>query len=70
LKRLNFVKALAIFLLLTGAAGGAIRGPGKYSGVVIFDRWDTCYLYSGTSLMYMSQRVKESLRPYRDKAIR
>jgi hypothetical protein len=60
---------LPIFLMVASTAGGGIRGPGKYAGVVIFDRWDSCYLYSGTYLMYVSQRAKESLRAYRDQAI-
>jgi len=50
-----------------GFAG--IRGPGKYSGVVIFDRWDTCILFSGVYLMYTSENVKEGLRQYAGQAI-
>jgi hypothetical protein len=46
-----------------------IRAPGKYSGVVIFDRWDGCILFSSVYLMYISQEVKEQLRPYAGKAI-
>jgi hypothetical protein len=42
----------------------AIRGPGKYSGVVIFDRWDGCHLYSGAYVMEISEKVKEKLRPF------
>ncbi len=41
-----------------------IRGPGKYNGVVFYDRWDNCYLFSGVYLMYVSETVKETLRPY------
>ena len=57
---------LALLLLLASAAGAAagIRGPGKYSGVVVFDRWDTCYVYDGVFLMYVSEKVKERLRRY------
>ena len=39
------------------------RGSGKYSGVVIFDRWGGCTLYSGIYVMYISEGVKEQLRP-------
>ena len=60
---------LFICLLIGAIANGGIRAPGKYTGVVIFDRWDSCYLYSGVYLMEVSERVKESLRPYRDQAI-
>jgi hypothetical protein len=46
-----------------------IRGPGKYSGVVIFDRWDTCFLLSGTYVTYISSKPKNELRPYEGKAV-
>ena len=40
--------------VLALSALGAIRGPGKYNGVVIFDRWDGCHLYSGAYVMEIS----------------
>jgi len=46
-----------------------IRSPGKYCGVVIFDRWDGCTLYSGIYIMYVSEKVKEGLRKYAGQAI-
>src|SRR5215472_16176797 len=55
--------------LLTAAVFGGERGPGKYSGIVIFDHWDTCYLYSGNYLMYISDGKKEILRPFQGKSI-
>lgn len=39
-------------------------GPGKYYGVVVFDRWDGCILYRGIYLTYISEAVKEQLRPH------
>jgi len=55
--------------MLTGVfiwvAHAGIRGPGKYSGVVEFDRWDTCFLLSGPYITYISGSVKEGLRPYK-----
>lgn len=30
----------------------------------MFDRWDTCFLLSGLYIMYVSDSVKEKLRPY------
>src|SRR5579863_6398400 len=54
---------------LTTAAIGGIRGPGKYSGVVIFDRWGGCILFSGVYLMYVSDSVKDQLREYEGQAI-
>lgn len=45
------------------------RGPGKYCGVVVFDRWDGCILYSGIYVMYISEDVKENLRKYAGKPV-
>jgi hypothetical protein len=54
---------------LTGEANAGIRAPGKYSGVVLFDRWGGCILFSGVYLMYISETVKDLLRPYDGQAI-
>jgi hypothetical protein len=56
--------SLAIILLSAVAALAGIRGPGKYSGVVVFDRWDTCYIYDGVFLMYVAEKEKGRLRKY------
>lgn len=50
-------KLMTTFLIITLCTGTAFAGirarvRGKYSGIVIFDRWDTCYLCSGIYLMY------------------
>jgi hypothetical protein len=65
--RLGAVLLLVILLATTSLAG--IRARGKYAGIVIFDRWDTCYLYSGTYLMYVSAKTKERLRKYQGKSV-
>ncbi len=52
-----------------GMCEGGIRSPGKYCGVAIFDRWDGCTLYSGIYVMYVSEKVKDGLRPYAGQAI-
>lgn len=67
LRRLTIVLLLVTLLATTSLAG--IRGRGKYTGVVIFDRWDTCYLYSGVYLMYVSSKTKEQLRQYQGKSV-
>jgi hypothetical protein len=44
----NMARAFAVsmtVLSITSIAG--TRGPGEYCGVVVFDRWETCYIYSG-----------------------
>jgi hypothetical protein len=61
--------ALLIVTLLATTSLAGIRGPGKYAGTVIFDRWDTCYLYSGIYLMYVSEKRKERLRRYEGKSV-
>lgn len=38
------------------------RRPGHYSGVVFFDRWDSCILCNGGYIHYISEAVKEPLR--------
>src|SRR5262249_10312392 len=50
-------------------AEGGERSPGKYSGVVVFDRWDGCTLYSGIYVMYVSEGVKEKLRQHAGKDV-
>lgn len=57
------------FLLCAVLCHAGIRAPGKYSGVVIFDRWDGCTLYSGIYVMYVSEKVKDGLRKYAEQAI-
>jgi hypothetical protein len=54
---------------VVGTAPAGIRGPGKYCGVVIFDRWDTCFLLSGPYITYISEKVKNDLRAYNGKAM-
>lgn len=58
---------LAPGFILTAHAG--LRGPGKYCGVIVFDRWDTCFLLSGHYITYISDSVKDELRPYTAKAM-
>jgi hypothetical protein len=62
--------ALALLLVtLIPATHAAIRGRGRYVGYVLFDRWDTCILFNGTYVMYISTAVKESLRPYAGRSV-
>jgi hypothetical protein len=52
----------ALLIALPAFAGE--RTPGKYSGAVVFDRWDGCTLYSGVYVMYVSQNCQEDLREH------
>ena len=58
-----------LLLLLAAAAAAGIRGPGKYKGVVVFDSWGTCYLYSGVYLMYVSEKTKAGLMEYEGRPV-
>src|SRR5467141_4186145 len=77
MKRARFRKSIllpcvTLILLTIGfalLANAGLRGPGKYCGVVVFDRWDTCFLLSGPYITYISENVKNELRPYAGKAI-
>lgn len=44
------------------------RRPAKYWGVVVFDHWDTCFLLSGPYIAYISEAMKDGLRPYEGQA--
>jgi hypothetical protein len=61
------IGALVCGFILTAQAG--IRAPGKYCGVIVFDRWDTCFLLSGHFITYISDGVKNELRPYEGRAM-
>ncbi len=45
------------------------RASGKYRGVVVFDRWDGCILFSGTYKMYVSEKTKVGLREHAGKPV-
>ena len=60
--------ASLVFLCCVGMSAG-IRGPGRYSGVVFFDRWDTCVLISGLYVMYISDELKPGFRAYAGQAV-
>jgi hypothetical protein len=64
-----FCAALIAAAVATPMLVAGIRPPGKYNGVVFYDRWDNCYLFSGVYLMYISDSTKQSLRLYRGKSM-
>jgi hypothetical protein len=55
--------------LFVASASAYLFGPGKYCGVVVFDRWGTCYLVSGPYLNYVASDVRSGLLPYKESAI-
>ncbi len=59
----------ALFAALAPDVQAGLRGRGPYDGVVFFDRWDDCILFSGTYLMYIATAAKEPLRAYQGQAI-
>lgn len=64
-----FVVGLLLVASVVPCTGAGIRSPGKYSGTVVFDRWDGCILYSGIYVMYVSESVKEMLRGHASKSM-
>jgi hypothetical protein len=60
---------LALAILVCQPAVGRILFPGEYNGVVFFDRWDGCHLFTGVATLEISESAKEALRPYRGKAV-
>ena len=68
MKKAVSILFLVITLLITNSFAG-IRGPGKYYGVVVFDRWGACYIYSGVYLMYLSEKTKKRLHKYRSRSM-
>lgn len=59
-----FLIALLASLLISLTGRAEQLFPGKYTGMVIFDRWDACILYSGMYFLYVSESQKEKLRPF------
>lgn len=60
-------KPLASVLLvasLATVASAGIRAAGKYCGVVVYDRWGGCTLYSGIYVMYVAEGIKDKLRDH------
>jgi hypothetical protein len=55
--------------LFVATASAYLFGPGKYCGVVVFDRWGTCYLVSGPYVNYVASDVKSGLLLYKGSAI-
>jgi len=55
--------------LFLATASAYLFGPGKYCGVVVVDRWGTCYLVSGPYVNYVASDVKSGLFPNKGNAI-
>lgn len=69
LKNLLFPSlCLLVVIALPGEA--AIRGPGFYHGVVVFDRWGGCTFNSGQERLRVSPDVSEGLRPYTGECVK
>lgn len=66
----RFIPILCLLAsLFVATASAYLFGPGKYSGVVVFDRWGTCYLMSGPYVNYVASEVKSELLSYNGRAI-
>lgn len=69
MRRRPIINTCLFLSLLATACLAGLRGPGKYCGVVVFDRWGGCTLYSGVCVMYISEAVKDQLRAYSGQAV-
>jgi hypothetical protein len=67
--RRQFAVGAALLVLSASQSIAGERTEGKYSGVVIFDRWGGCTLYSGVFVMYISEAVKAKLEKLAGKCI-
>ncbi|HZU27982.1 MAG TPA: hypothetical protein VFA04_20800 [Bryobacteraceae bacterium] len=65
---MSVVLTTSCFLVASTVLAG-LRGAGKYNGVVFFDRWNNCYLFSGVYLMYIANREKAALKPFEGQSI-
>lgn len=66
----GFVLGICVLAaVLASPASAYLFGPGKYCGVVVFDRWGTCYLLSGPYINYVASDVKSALARYKGQAI-
>lgn len=66
----GFVLSICVLAaVLVSPASAYLFGPGKYCGVVVFDRWGTCYLLSGPYINYVASNVKSPLARYKGQAI-
>lgn len=65
----RFLLSLIVLGCASSTALAAILLPGKYTGVVIFDRWDGCILYGSVRFLYVSERVKHKLRPHAGQSV-
>ena len=52
-----------VAILLSAACLAGIRAAGKYTGVVVFDRWGGCVLSAGPTLDYVAEAAKGPLKP-------
>ena len=74
-RRKSTILALSLLTLSTLASVLALSaspylfGPGKYCGVVVFDRWETCFLINGTLITYVAADVKGDLLSYKNTAV-
>jgi hypothetical protein len=69
MKQHSIIRGWLFLVALCFTCEAGYRTAGKYCGVVVFDRWGGCILYSGIYVMYVSESIKNQLRPYRWQAI-
>jgi len=66
---LSFLAVCAIASLVGTTGAAYLASPGKYCGVVVFDRWGSCLLLGGPYVVHVSRKVSDDLLPYKGKAM-
>src|SRR5687768_5339639 len=56
------VVCLVFLVAVAATAHAGFRGPGRYKGVVVFDRWGGCVLCRGYVIDYVSESAKAPLK--------
>jgi hypothetical protein len=68
-KSTSLAAIMVLDVLLTGVLAGGILGPGKYSGVVVVDRWGQKLLQCGSTAVFLADDVYEKLKDQAGKPI-
>lgn len=60
----RLIATCIILSAATPSVHSEILAPGEYPGIVVFDRWDSCLLSNGPYIMWVSEGIKDRMRPF------
>jgi hypothetical protein len=69
ISRLILIVIASIYAIGMGETEAGILTTGQYDGVVVFDRWDGSILVNGGRVAYISEAIKELVRPYAGRSV-